>query len=165
MTADSQTPARPAFPREFPFADGAGAVSVALARHVDAPVAGSHVDLFLGPADAAAHGRDSRVARTYRLPLSAWSGDRPAAGIHDAVELDPHRAEYLVLESPRQLPHGRGRVEPLARWRGHATVDGSSIEIRCSGWRARCERVGAADWRIEFAEAPADGTRGAAERT
>lgn len=158
MTLDAQPPAPPAFPREFPLADGEGAVAVAASRHLDAPAVGSHIDLFLGPADAATRDRDARVARAYRLPLSAFAEDAPVAGTYDAVELEPHRSEYLVLDSPRALSEGRGRVEPILRAIGRASVRGAMLEATWNGWRARLSRVDGARWTIELrAATPAQG--------
>lgn len=158
MTPDAQPPARPALPHGFPLADGEGAVAVAVSRHLDAPVVGSHIDLFLGPADAATRGRDDRVARTYRLPLAAFAATTPVAGTYDAVELEPHRSEYLVLDAPRDLSDGRGRVEPLARAVGHAIVRGPSLEATWEGWRARGARIDGARWTIELSPMPHDET-------
>lgn len=158
MTPDAQPPAQPAFPREFPLAPGEGAVAVAASRHLDAPAVGSHIDLFLGPSDAAARDRDARIARAYRLPLSAFAEGAPVAGTYDAVELEPHRAEYLVLEAPRELSEGRGRVEPILRATGRATVRGSTLEANWNGWCARLSRVDGARWTIELrAATPAQG--------
>lgn len=162
MTPDAQPPAPPALPREFPLADGEGAVALAASLHLDAPSVGSHIDLFLGPPDAAARGRDARVARTYRLPLSAFAArgrkPEPVAGTYDAMELEPHRAEYLALEAPRELPEGRGRVEPILRATGRAMVRGSTLEATWNGWCARLSRVDGARWTIELrAATPAQG--------
>jgi hypothetical protein len=165
MASDPQPPANAALPSEFPLAAGDGAVAIALARHLDAPIAGSHIDLFLGPADAPIRDPDARIARAFRLPLCAWDADAPAAGIHPAVELEPHRAEYLGLDVPRELSRGRGRIEPLARFRGHAAVGRDGIEVRWAGWRARGRRVGVEDWRFELAPEPADATAPAKVRT
>jgi hypothetical protein len=150
VNPEAQPPARPALPREFPFADGEGAVAIAASRHLDAPVVGSHIDLFLGPDPAAAHDRDARVARTYRLPLAAFAADAPIAGTYDAVELEPHRSEYLRLDSPRELSDGRGRVEPILRASGRAVVRGPMFEALWGRWRARGVRIDAARWSIEL---------------
>lgn len=150
MTADAQPPAQPALPREFPFVDGEGAATIAVSRHLDAPAVGSHIDLFLGPADAAARDGDARIARAYRLPLEAFAADAPVAGTYGAVELEPHRSEYLVLMSPRQLSGGRGRVEPILRAIGCATVRGPVLKATWDGWSARGARIDAARWSIEL---------------
>jgi hypothetical protein len=150
VTPEAQPPARPALPREFPLADGEGAVAIAASRHLDAPVVGSHIDLFLGPDSAAAHDRDARVARAYRLPLAAFAADAPIAGTYDAVELEPHRSEYLTLDSPRELSDGRGRVEPILRASGCAVVRGSMFEAFWGRWRVRGVRIDAARWSIEL---------------
>jgi hypothetical protein len=154
VTPDAQPPARPALPREFPLLAGAGAVTIAASLHLDAPVVGSHIDLFLGPADAATRDRDARIARSYRLPLSAFAArptaSVPVAGIYDAVELDPHRAEYLALDLPRQLSGDRGRVEPLMQAIGRATVRDDGFEVRWNGWTARGTRIDVSRWRIEL---------------
>jgi hypothetical protein len=152
VTPESQPPAPSAFPRGFPLADGEGAVAIAASRHLDAPVVGSHIDLFLGPASAMAHDRDARVVRTYRLPLAAFAANAPAAGIYDAVELEPHRSEYLSLKAPRELSDGRGRVEPILCATGRAVVRGSMFEASWGGWRARGARVDAARWTIELTQ-------------
>jgi hypothetical protein len=150
VSADAQPPAPPA----FPIADGTGAVTVAFARHLDAPAVGDHIDLFIGPAarfgsavrfEAAAH-----VARTYRLPIDACSADGLVAGIYDAVELPPHRAEYLELDAARELSGGRGRIEPVLRAQGHATVCADGFDARLPGFRARGVRTAGAAWRIEL---------------
>lgn len=125
-------------------------MAVAACRHLDAPVVGSHIDLFLGPVSNAAADHDARIARAFRLPLAAFAGRAPAAGMYEAVELEPHRAEYLALESPRELSDGRGRVEPLLGALGHAHILADRFELEWKGWRARGARTGHAQWRIEL---------------
>ena len=83
----------------------------ALALHTQATGVADHLDLFIG--DAACADADARVARTYRLPLEAREARALRPGKHGAVELEPHRAEYLALASGRELSGGRGRVEPV----------------------------------------------------
>jgi hypothetical protein len=151
MTADAQPPVRPALPCAFPLAEGDGAVVVAWVLHRDAPVVGCHIDLFVG-APSSAPRPDERIARTFRLPLEAWSAGAPSMGTYDAVELEAHRAEYLALGSPRELANARGRVEPLLRASGHGTVRADAIEVRCSEWRAHFERSGPTCWRITLAQ-------------
>ena len=126
-------------------------MSVAASRHLDAPVVGNHIDFFLGPAASAAHDRDARIARTYRLPLAAFAADAPVAGTYEAVELEPHRAEYLTLDAPRELSAGRGRVEPILRATGRASVHASAFEAEWDGWCARGARIEGRRWRIELA--------------
>jgi hypothetical protein len=150
VTPEPQPPARPAFPREFPLANGTGAVAIAASRHLDAPTVGSHIDLFLGPEDAAARDPDARAARAYRLPLAAFAANSPRAGVYDAVELELHRAEYLALGTARQLSDGRGRVEPLMQAIGRATVRDDGFEVRWNEWTARGTRIDVSRWRIEL---------------
>lgn len=111
-----------------------------------------HLDLFVGP-DAWVD-PDARVARTYRLPLAALQaaslreriGEGIREAIHDAVELEPHRAEYLALASARELSGARGRVEPvfsarafgeLAEDRFLLCLDGTAPPLRLRGVRER----------------------------
>jgi hypothetical protein len=117
---------------------------VALALHTGAAGVADHLDLFIGP-DACAD-RDARIARTYRLPLAALQAGSLREGIHDAVELEAHRAEYLALASPRELSGNRGRVEPLFSARAGGEVaqdrfllhlDGTAQPPRILGVRER----------------------------
>lgn len=107
-----------------------------------------HLDLFVGP-DAWVD-PDARVARTYRLPLAALQAGSLREGIreaiHEAVELEPHRAEYLALASARELSGARGRVEPvfsarafgeLAEDRFLLCLDGTAPPLRLRGVRER----------------------------
>ena len=150
MPTDAHPPAGPAHAREFPFAAGTGAVSVAFAAHRRAPVTGDHIDLFIGSAATPPPDPDARVARTFRLATSAFAAGAPSPGIVDAVELEPHRAEYLSLERPRELSDGRGNVEPLRRETGVAAVHDDRLELHCGAWSAFAERVDSARWRFTF---------------
>lgn len=106
--------------------------SLALCLHSGAAGIDDHVDLFIGPPDAAARTPDDRVARAWRLPRGAWDphARRLVAGTFEARELPHHRARYLDLASPVALDQGRGLVEPLLRAHdATARVDVDRIEI------------------------------------
>ena len=150
MPSDAHPPSGPASAREFPFAAGTGAVTVAFAAHRRAPVVGDHIDLFIGPRAAPAADPDARVARTFRLATTAFAGSGPVPGIFEAVELEPHRAEYLALGRPRELSNGRGCIEPLRADAGVATVHDDRFDLHCGGWSAFAECVDLARWRFTF---------------
>ncbi|MBI1304293.1 MAG: hypothetical protein GC172_10990 [Phycisphaera sp.] len=133
---------------------------VALALHTDG-LAADHLDLFIGPDQAT--DPDARIARSYRLPLEARAGDSIRVGSHDAMELEPHRAEYLALAGPRELSDGRGRVEPVfsARARGEIAanrfdlaVDHADGPLRLRGARGQDGR-----WTVEAHRHDGAGTR------
>lgn len=145
----SQPAVPPEFPLPFPLGAGRGAVTVACALHRMSPDSSSHVDFFIGPATA--RDRDARVARTFRLPLAACAGGRIVAGSFDAVELPPHRAEYLALDGPRELTDGRGRVEPIFARDGRAAASDGEFEARWEHWIATGRRVAGERWTIHFA--------------
>lgn len=138
----------PDSPSVFPFAAGDGEVAIGLVLHRDAPDAGTHIDLFVGP--PASPSPDARVARAFRLPLAACAAGTPCAGSFDSVELEPHRAEYLSLHGPRDLSGGRGRVEPILATLGRAQIRAHGFELRWDGWTARGERIAATRWRIDL---------------
>ena len=119
---------------EFEFAQTMS-VRVAVARHVGIQgriEGGDHLDLFVGPLSSA--GPDARSARCWRLPLAAWRAEGLAVGRFAAQEIALHRAEYLELAAPRELSDGRGRVEPLTRGAGTATL-GDPLVVRALGRR------------------------------
>jgi hypothetical protein len=133
----------------FPFAAGAGRVALALVRHEGAAAAGfaPHVDLFLAREEDAdfARGadRNARCARTFRIPLGAVAArpDAPPliAGSYDAVEIEPHRTEYLALDGRRELSGGRGVVTPVASGVGIAQVaESGAVEV---DWPAFARRL------------------------
>jgi hypothetical protein len=145
----------------FPFAAGAGRVAVALVRHEGAAAAGfaPHVDLFLARAEDAdfARGadRNARCVRTFRIPLGVVAArpDAPTliAGRYDAVEIEPHRAEYLALDGRRELSGGRGVVTPVASGVGSAQVAESGavvIEWSALACRLRIDGVGEGSCRL-----------------
>jgi hypothetical protein len=145
----------------FPFAAGAGRIAVALVRHEGAAAAGfaPHIDLFLARAEDAdfARGadRNARCARTFRIPLGvvATRPDAPTliAGRYDAVEIEPHRAEYLALDGRRELSSGRGEVTPVASGVGSAQVAESgavAVDWPALGCRLRIDGVGEGSGRL-----------------
>lgn len=80
---------------------------MAILRH-ELPDGSAHFDLLLaeGDADDAA-----RVVPTWRCPDDPMS---LAAGSTMPVQpLPPHRGLYLRLHAPRELDHGRGRVQAV----------------------------------------------------
>lgn len=96
-------------------------VRVAVMLHEPAPgraAPPAHLDLFVGPVDCV--DPDARVARSWRLPLGAWTSEGPVAGRFAAVETPPHRAAYLSIAAPVELSDGRGSVTPLASGTGTA---------------------------------------------
>jgi len=106
-----------------------------------------HLDLFIGPEACA--DPDARIARTYRLPRAALEAGSLRQGNIDAVELEPHRAEYLALASARELSGGRGRVEPVFSARAIGEIaedgfllrlDGTAPPLRIRGARERGEQ-------------------------
>lgn len=151
MAPAPQPPDPPMLARGFPFVDGEGAIAISAALHADAPAVGGHVDFFLGPPASAMLDPNARVARTFRLPLAIWCGGGLAPGIHAAMELEPHRAEYLTLASARELSGGRGTVLPLFRAEGFGRVTGHAIECRWRGGLVRLTRGADAGWhaRVE----------------
>lgn len=104
------------------------AVRVAVVRHERAE-GGDHLDLFVGPRGAAI---DAPVARSWRLPLEAWTSEGLAAGRFAAIPTPAHRAEYLDLRHARELSEGRGLVVPLAAGDGDAAVDGTLNALGCT---------------------------------
>jgi len=145
-----QTPAKSAFPTGDAEGSPRTPLRVALALHTGAAGVADHLDLFIGP-DACAD-RDARIARTYRLPLAAIEAGSLRAGTHDAVELEPHRAEYLALASARELSGGRGRVEPVFSARAIGEVAQDGFLLRLDGTapplRVRGARERDAHWTI-----------------
>jgi hypothetical protein len=139
-------------PPRFPFGLGSGPVCLAIARHERSPDAEDHLDLFIGAwLRDDVWNPDARVARTFRLPLSAWVGGEPSPGLYHAVELTAHRAEYLELVSQRVLSDGRGVVSPVARAVGFAHVAANAVECHWDGWRMQLERHADPTWRVHIA--------------
>jgi len=104
-------------------ASGGEPVRVAVSLH-EAAAGGDHLDLFVGPARSGSP--DDRTARCWRLPCSAWTPEGFARGRFAALEIAPHRAEYLELTEPRTLSDGRGRVIPLSS--GAGWMAGGKVE-------------------------------------
>lgn len=126
------------------------AVRVAIVRHERAP-GGDHLDLFIGPAEAT--DPDARVARCWRLPLAAWTAEGLTHGRFAATEIALHRADYLSLDSARELSDNRGRVVPLARGPGHALPTATPITtVTALG----CHLVLGPD-SVEISSAPPEG--------
>ena len=150
MSSRADRDTRP--PPRFPFGLGSGPVCLAIARHERSPDKEDHLDLFIGAClPDEVWNSDACIARTFRLPLSAWVGGEPSPGIYRAVELTAHRAEYLVLVSERVLSDGRGVVSPVARAVGFAHVAAHTVECRWDGWRMQLERHVDATWRVHIA--------------
>lgn len=130
-------------PRPTPRPTGSVAARVALVRHRDAPD-GDHLDLFIGPFDAASPPpADDRVARSWRLPLAAWD-ERTSTlrgGRYTAVATAPHRAAYLALDDARTLDGGRGRVEPLLRVDGWMLEDADGCVAEAGAYRLDLRRM------------------------
>lgn len=156
----------------FPFAAGAGRVAVALVRHEGAAAVGfaPHIDLFVARAEDAdfARGadRNARCARTFRIPLGVVAArpDAPMliAGSYDAVEIEPHRAEYLALGGRRELSGGRGAVTPVASGVGSAQVAESgavAVDWPALGCRLRIDWAAEGSGRlvVEAGAEPRDG--------
>ncbi len=120
-----------------------------------------HVDLFIGPSDAATGpDDDARIAHSWRLPAAArdWRTQLHATGAvrWPATPTPAHRALYLRLAHPRTLDGGRGTVEPLAAGDGWLRSRPGHLvaEVRL----ATVENDGAARLvRVEVREDP-DGT-------
>lgn len=150
---------------DFPLVPGEGAARLALLRHwcrapgpglalrsdADAGTSGAtaHLDLFLGP-ESPIDG-DARVARSWRLPLSAW--DRGwISGVYQAIETPPHRAIYLGLTERVELSNARGVVEPIVATSCRARVDGTRVVIEAAHLTIRAELLSAETWRLEITD-------------
>lgn len=94
-----------------------GWLPAAVVEH-DAP-GGRHFDLLLAVREPA--GPDDRACATWRC--DADPSALPAGGACMTEAIDDHRAAYLSLREPQDLPGGRGSVRPVAngRWRAGAT--------------------------------------------
>ncbi len=128
---------------------------VALAVHAAGSVP-DHLDLFIGP--EASPDPDARVAHAYRLPLEARAAGSIREGTYEAMELEPHRAEYLALAAPRELSGGRGRVEPVFSAAARGSIGAGRFELRIGAAPAAPLRIRGARgpegrWRVEVAQA------------